>query len=143
MQDFFVELSRTAPAIINLDHVRAKSRGLLVWTLSRGAYNPARDTYSVWDKAIECGRSSLVGTNVPLNTFIRQHCSQLNQWQQLAYLFVRQNPGLTLILRDKRQYWMVYERGEYVEFNLPHQDLGGEKTYISRDGKSKIKINQD
>jgi coproporphyrinogen III oxidase len=43
-----------------------------------------------------------------------------------------------------KQYdWAIYRRGKYVNFSLPHQDAGGERDYISRDGRKRVLINID
>jgi hypothetical protein len=37
----------------------------------------------------------------------------------------------------------IAKRGEYVEIGLPHHRHGGEKYWVSRNGKTKVLINVD
>jgi hypothetical protein len=37
----------------------------------------------------------------------------------------------------------IAKRGEYVEFGLPHHCHGGEKYWVSRNGKTKVLIKVD
>jgi hypothetical protein len=37
----------------------------------------------------------------------------------------------------------IAKRGEYVEIGLPHHCHGGEKYWVSRNGKTKVLINVD
>jgi len=54
-----------------------------------------------------------------------------------------QIPTKILYVETRTHYWRVYLRGEYVEFALPHQDHGGEKHYVTKDGKTKVLVNVD
>lgn len=98
-----------------------------------------------WDEAVEAGRSYLVGNDTPLAAFLKRYSSEMNEWQKLAYAWVMANPGSRLVLKSTqpRREFHIYKRGEYVEIGLPHQDAGGEKHWISRDGKRKVLVNQD
>ena len=64
-------------------------------------------------------------------------------YKRQAYAWARQNPDRVLTLYSRPFSWHVYQRGEYVSFTLPFHDSGGEKEYISRDGVSRIKVNDD
>jgi len=101
------------------------------------------DAHATWQAALEGGRSYMVGTEVEMETFIRQHRSALTGWQKIAYAWAMANPLWRVDVTVGRNEWSIYQRGEYVDFCLPHQDAGGEKSYISRDGKSKILVNVD
>jgi hypothetical protein len=102
------------------------------------------DKYNKWDKAIESGKSYLVGDSQDTKTFLHKHTSYLNGWQKLAYQWAIENPGNKLVINNNNRFeWEVYVRGEYVTFGLPHQDMGGERHYICKNGKSKVLINVD
>jgi len=103
------------------------------------------DKYGVWDIAVDSGRSYLVGTNVPLHSFLSSHTSYLRPWQRIAFRWALANPNQCLLLEtfDRGLYWTVEKRGEYVEFGLPHQSQGGEKHWISRDGQTQVLVNVD
>jgi hypothetical protein len=47
------------------------------------------------------------------------------------------------MLASRHRSWIIYKRGAYVEFRLPYHDMGGERSYISRDRYSKIHIDED
>jgi rubredoxin len=104
---------------------------------------PEDDRYRQWDEALKAGRNYLVGSDVPLDEFVKSYRSPMRSWQQTAYRWAIQHPGRMLILRNASNSWEVYKRGEYVEFGLPHHDAGGVRHYISRNGKSKIRVNED
>jgi hypothetical protein len=99
--------------------------------------------YGDWDKALESGRSYLVGESTPMNQFLKNHTSALNWWQQMAYAWCIANPSKKLVLVSKKFEWSIYKRGGYVEFGLPHQDKGGEKHWISQNGKTRVLVNVD
>jgi hypothetical protein len=96
-----------------------------------------------WDESIAAGKSYLVGNGVPTAEFLRTHRSPLNPWQRLAYQWALENPTKRLVVISSRHEWHIYKRGEYVEFGLPYQDRGGERHYISNNGKTKILVNVD
>ena len=104
-----------------------------------------QDDYADWQKTLEAGRSYMVGTEVPMEKYIRTHRSALTSWQQIAYWWVRQNPywKLQVDTGGGAYEWEVYVRGQYVTFALPHQDHGGERHYVTRDGRTKILVNVD
>jgi len=101
------------------------------------------DQFASYEASLECGRSYMVGDSLTTAEFVKRYGSSLTEWQKLAYLWCRQNPTKALRLESRQRDWCVYVRGEYVEFNLPHQDAGGEKSYITLDGKRKIHVNED
>ena len=59
----------------------------------------------------------------------------------------RENPDKMLVLESRgqgpRRGYYVYQRGEYVGIDLPHPNAGGEKGYATREGKTKIHVNED
>jgi hypothetical protein len=107
--------------------------------------NKADDKYGAWDMSVEAGRSYLVGTETPLKDFLRRYTSTMTPWQKLAFAWCTANPASRLILQSERPKleYHICRRGEYVEIGLPHQDAGGEKHWISRDGLRKVLINVD
>jgi hypothetical protein len=44
---------------------------------------------------------------------------------------------------EARLIYHIAKRGEFVEFGLPHHCHGGEKYWVSRNGKTKVLINVD
>jgi hypothetical protein len=83
-----------------------------------------------------------------LKQFLRTHTSDLNDWQQAAYPIAWHYPDVQVIVNTgrygpRRYDWVVYRRGEYINFSLPHHDAGGERDYISRDGRTRVLINID
>jgi len=101
--------------------------------------------YGTWDKALECGRSYLVGDAVSMPQFLRVHSLALTDWQQMAYRWCLANPSRCLVLEARHQsrIYRVMKRGEYVVISLPYQDYGGEKDWVCRDGKTKVLVNVD
>lgn len=102
-----------------------------------------RDEYGTWDKAIEAGKSYMVGSDVPTPEFLRKSRSSLTGWMKMAYRWVLMNPDHKLNVSGKRLEYCVSKRGEYVDIALPHHDKGGEKNWITRDGRTKILVNVD
>ncbi len=102
-------------------------------------------SYGDWDKAIDGGRSYLVGSAVSIRQFLRTHTSALTEWQRMAYRWCLANSSLSLVFEARRQrrIYQVMKRSDYVEIGLPHQEYGGEKHWISRDGKTKVLVNVD
>jgi hypothetical protein len=95
-----------------------------------------------WDRIIDQGRSYMVG-DMPASQYLRKYSSPLSDWQQKAYKWALANPNDVLFVETKTHHWRVYLRGEYVEFCLPHQDHGGERAYVTRNGKTKVLVNED
>jgi len=106
-------------------------------------YTVTHDKWDTWQAILEAGRSYLVGSDVPMETFIRTHKSPLVGWMPAAFRWCSVNPLYRLKFSTPGRDWYVYKRGEYVTFELPHHDAGGEKAWVSCDGKSRILINVD
>jgi hypothetical protein len=72
-------------------------------------------------KALDVGRSYLVGATVPRPEFQRVYTSSPNEWQRLAYEWCMANPSRMLVLTStkSRLIYHIAKRGEYVEFGLP------------------------
>lgn len=108
------------------------------------AYHEMKDDkYRSWDQSIETGHSYLVGDRMTREQFLTSHTSRLSPWMQHAFHWCVMNPEKCLRLDGARLEWRVYARGEYVNFSLPYHDHGGEKDWISVDGKTKVLINVD
>ena len=108
-------------------------------------YATMDDKYSSWDASLKAGRSYLVGNDVPMSDFIRAHISSLNEWQKAAFTWCLANPKLKLMLESGplRRSYVIQARGEYIQIGLPHQDMGGERHWISQDGKKRVLVNVD
>lgn len=106
------------------------------------------DQYNTWEAIIAGGHSYMVGSGKTREQYLRAHTSRLSEWQRVAYRIAWLYPDQQILIETgvyaPRQYdWVIYRRGEYVDFSLPHQDSGGEKDYVSRDGKTRIQVNED
>ncbi len=101
--------------------------------------------YGRWERSLESGHSYLVGSDMPMGEFLRRHTSSLTTWQKLAYLWCLANPSRCLVLRSNalRREYEIKKRGEYVEIGLLHHDWGGERHWITRDGRRKVLVNVD
>lgn len=99
--------------------------------------------YGTWDASLAAGKSYLVGDSWSMEAFIAKHRSTLRGWQPAAYEWARQNPYWKLCFTIGHRDWEVYACDAFVTFALPHQDAGGERHYISRDGKTKVLVNVD
>jgi hypothetical protein len=101
--------------------------------------------YGTGEKALDVGRSYLVGATVPLSEFQRVYTSSLNEWHRLAFAWCVANPSRMLILTSTRPrlIYHIAKRGEFVEFGLPHHCHGDEKYRVSRNGKTRVLINVD
>jgi hypothetical protein len=115
-----------------------------VWTTAKtGTWYLEPGEYAYWDKVIEEGKSYMVGERCSEREYFRKYSSSLSKWQQLAYDYAIQNPKQILHIKTKTHDWRIFLRGEYVEFMLPYQTRGGEKSYISRTGRLKVQVNDD
>lgn len=107
------------------------------------------DQWRTWDAIIASGKSYMVGDQVPTEQFLRTHRRALNGWQRIAFKWCMLHPEQQLELRSRRdqgfakRIYEVKRRGEYVEISLPHHGAGGEKHWVTKDGRSKILINVD
>lgn len=103
------------------------------------------DDYGAWTNALEAGRSYLVGSSAPMKQFLRTYTSSMIAWQRQAFVWCMANPTQQLVLTAQVQtlIYHIMRRGEYVEIGLPHQDHGGEKHWISLNGRTKVLVNVD
>ena len=153
-----VQAPTTRTANTTLDGIRRAANALLRWenhyiVSTRESwwwkrYGPVAtpkepDDYADWNKSIEGGKGYLVGESVPTETFLKTHRSSCKPWQQEVFEYCKVHPQETVNLRNQRFDYDCYWRGEYCVISLPHHDAGGERTWITRDGKSKILVNVD
>lgn len=101
------------------------------------------DRFQKWEDMLTSGKSYMVGADVPMADFLRTHSSRMVPWMQLAWHWCDLHPERALVITAHRFEWYVSKRGEFVEFGLPHHDKGGERHWVSRDGKTKVLINVD
>jgi hypothetical protein len=134
-------------APVRLEDIERLARSYQVLVLAKpNVYGPSRDRpdpWATWEAALADGQSYLCGSSVSREAFLRVYRRPLLDWMVPAYAWARQNPDRVLTLFSRHFSWHVYQRGEYVSFKLPFHDSGGEKEYISRDGVSRIKVNDD
>lgn len=124
-----------------LDEIKLAAHSYRVSVRKSEAWPP--DEFSRWDRAIEQGKDYLAGSTVSTANFIRSHTTACSPWQRLAFDWCKANPGETLNLRNVLLEYDCYWRGEFCVIGLPHQDLGGEKHWITRNGKTKVLVNVD
>ncbi len=128
---------------VTVDDVRNAAAAMMVECKDL-IYDPAKDAYSTWDAIIKAGRSYMVGEQYPMGSFLKCYSRPItHSWRKLAYQFAMQNPDKYLVVRSQSHYWEIKRRGEFVQFNLPHQDYGGEKTYVTCDGQTWVEVNED
>lgn len=101
------------------------------------------DEYGAWDVSVEGGYSYLVGDRMTREQYLRTHSSSLSCWQEFAFEWCKLNPDQRLVVENNRYTYHVCVRGEYVEIGLPYHDHGGERHWITRDGKRKLLVNVD
>ena len=139
--------SSAPPAPVGLEDIERLAPSYQVSVLAEpNVYGPSRDRpdpWATWEAALADGQSYLCGSAVSREAFLRVYRRRLLEWMVPAYAWARQNPDRVLTLYSRCFSWHVYQRGEYVSFKLPFHDSGGEKEYISRDGVSRIKVNDD
>lgn len=70
--------------------------------------------YGTWEKALDVGRSYLVGGTMPMPEFLRVDTSSLNEWQHLAYMWCVANASRMLVLTSTkpRLIYHIAKRGE-------------------------------
>lgn len=103
----------------------------------------AGDRFNAWDASIACGKSYLVGDTWTMPQYLKRYTSPLTPWMRVAYQWALQHPGQRLEIEGPRYIYYVSKHGEYVEIGLPHQDHGGERHWITRDGIHRVLINED
>jgi hypothetical protein len=132
---------------ISLDDIARLARAYTVFASAEpNPYGPSagrQDPWASWTACIESGRTYLTGTRLTTAAFERLYRRRLEPWMVRAYVWARQNPDRTLVLHGRRYAWHVFQRGEYVSFQLPFHDSGGERDYVSRDGRTRILVNDD
>lgn len=101
------------------------------------------DRYGSWVAILEAGRDYLVGNKVPVTQFILDFSEHMKPWMCEAYQWARANPLWTLYCDIGFQSWKISATQEYVEFELPHHDAGGEKAWVTRDGLVMVQVNED
>jgi len=120
-----------------VDYIRATAKAMTGdWYLTPGQFGK-------WDIMMECGRSYMADDGCSMSQYLKSHTSSLSEWQKLAYTYCKENPKMILEVTTRTHFWRVFQHGEYVEFALPHQTKGGEKHYVSRNGKTKVLVNED
>ena len=123
----------------------AREAGYMVWLQSKSeAFLKWEARVGNWDQAIEGGKSYMYGSDKPTKEYIRKYSSTLSAiWMKLAYQLAMLDTTIEIHLRSQRLAYHVYKVGEYVEFRLPYHGQGGEKSYITKDGKRKVQTDQD
>ena len=134
-------------APVGLEDIERLARSYQISVLTEpNVYGTSRDRpdpWSTWEAALADGQSYLCGSAVSREAFLRLYRRPRLDWMIPAYAWARQNPDRVLTLYSRHFSWHVYQRGEYVSLKLPFHDSGCEKEYISRDGVSRIKVNDD
>lgn len=158
MQLSLASMACTSDAVVTLDAIRAALppgyHTCIVVERPIITANTEADVYRDWDTMVAAGKSYLVGQLTRMDTYLRQYTSPIKEpWMTLAYLWARQNPACHLEIdsshrdahgfREGGSVWNIGERGDYVQIVLPVQDCGGEKHWISRDGKSRLLVGED
>ena len=108
------------------------------------------DDYYEWDAIVEAGKSYMVGSDVPTDSFLKSHSSYIpaDHWLAFAVDWAFKNPPQRLIVpkpSGQPLHYEVYKRGDYVEIALPHHGQGGEKHWaVHADSpRKKLLINVD
>ena len=139
------DIRRAANASLRWEnHYIVSTRESWWWKRYGPAANPEKpDDYANWNKSIAGGKSYLVGEAISTETFLKTHRSSCKLWQQNVFGYCKAHPHETVNLRNRRFDYDCYWRGEYCVISLPHHDAGGERSWITRDGKSKTLVNVD
>ena len=103
----------------------------------------ATDEYRTWEAEIDSGWSYITGTNYPRERYVKEQTTAMVKWHRLAFAYCMEHPREMIEVVSDRRHWTVKRRGEYVSFCLPHQDFGGDRTWVSRDGKTKVLVDID
>ena len=99
-----------------------------------------------YKQAVTSGCEYLCGPSFPLDKFLKEFTTEIDEvWLTQACQFVRLYPEnrLTVFDRARRKYWVIHSRFDHVCIRLPHQDLGGERAWVTIDCKHKILVDQD
>jgi len=139
------DIRRAANALLRWENHYLVSTRESWWWKRHGPGNNAQepDEYAEWKNSIEGGKNYLVGEAISTETFLKNHRSSCKPWQQQVFEYCKTHPQETVNLRNDRFDYDCYWRGEYCVISLPHHDAGGERSWITRDGKSKILVNVD
>jgi len=135
------EITNVTPATVVGYCTKYRGAGCATYTNEYAGDRP--DGWGKWEAILDAGRRYMVGASTTMAEYLRHHRSPLQFWQKLAYRYCMENPDTKLVITTKDYQWEIYKRGEFVEFGVPHHDMGGEMHYISRNGLSKVKVNQD
>ena len=108
-----------------------------------GYPNHADDPYGSWEAIVQAGKSYLYGEDYPLASYLQKNSSPLRKWQQAAFHWAHTHPTEVLIIESRQRIWRIGLRGEFVQFDLPHHHYGGERSWASLGGKSRLLINVD
>ncbi len=107
-----------------------------------------------WETRIEEG-IEVIENGITSAKFITRYSYMLLPWQKLAYLFAKQNSELVLTVltekivypedetenaRTEQRTWSIVNVAGYVEFTRTY--IGEDKVYISRDGKTKVLVEE-
>lgn len=103
----------------------------------------AKDLWRAWEAEIDSGWSYLTGTDYPRERYIKEQTTALNKWQRVAFAYCMAHPQEMIQIESARRHWQIKRRGEYISFCLPHQSFGGDRTWVSRDGKTKLLVDVD
>ena len=113
------------------------------WDSKAGVLKPMAG----WEASIKLGKDYMVGRDGSLLQFISTHTSQLAPWMRYAFHWAVLHPAEVLVLKSRgkgrKVEWHVFARADFVEFQLPYHDSGGEHSYISIDCNTKVHVNAD
>lgn len=114
-------------------------------TYSEAALKAAgkEDAWSTWAAAIQIGIMNYATGKTTVEKFVAEHKIPMKPWMKLAYQWADLHPDSILCVGNDRFDWLVYKRGVYTCFDLPHHDRGGEKSFVSNDGVYRVLIAED
>lgn len=101
------------------------------------------DEWGAWGTIMKLGRSYMVGEETPWPVALKRLSSNLTTWQQIAARIAWDHPEISIEIDNDQYNWVVCRRGEYIDLGLPHQDHGGEKNWVTRDGRRRVLVNVD
>jgi hypothetical protein len=134
---------RAAGDKVNTFEIRSYIRNGHVSSSPKTEWYRKQTEYWFWDRMIEAGKSYMVGDNITMSKYLKSHSSPLCDWQKMAYQWAIENPDQILHVENGTHEWRVFLHGEYVEFELPYHEKGGERNYVTRSGKTKVLVNVD